>query len=133
MLAGGVASCIMEANTLRLGKHTFPIVFATFCRVSQPGDERPAWEFEIRTGPPLGVTPESDEFYLYAQGVRLYSESDPVPLPDTEDLTGVELHLPSAFDPTTILTSRCTWASTRMSARCGCVSSNAVATGIASI
>jgi hypothetical protein len=89
----------VKTNTLRLGKHTFPVTHATFFRLSQPGDERPSWEFEIRTGPPLGVDAKSDDFYLYPHGVRLYSEGDPVPLPDTDDLTGVELYLKPPFDP----------------------------------
>lgn len=89
----------MEANTLVLGSHKFPITHATFFRLSQPGDERPRWEFEIRTGPPLGMDVDADEYSLYADGVRLYSEADPIPLPNIDDLTGVELYLKPPFDP----------------------------------
>src|SRR5262245_37272742 len=89
----------MAENTLRLGKHEFPITRASFFRLPQGEDERPRWEFEIRTGPPRGVEKGSDEYYLYSDGVRLYAEADPIPLPNVEDLTGVELYLQPSFDP----------------------------------
>ena len=87
-----------EANTLRLGQRVFPIAIATFFRLSRPEEERPRWQFEIRTGPPVDLADDSHDRFMYGRGVRLYAEADPIPLPAIDDLTGVELHLPEPFD-----------------------------------
>ena len=88
----------MEPNSLRLGDRIFPITCATFFRLSQPEEEHPRWQFEIRTGPPLDLADDAHDRFMYGRGVRLYAEADPIPIPALEDLTGVELHLPEAFD-----------------------------------
>ena len=87
-----------EANTLRLGQRVFPIAIATFFRLSRPEEERPRWQFEIRTGPPVELADDSQDRFMYGRGVRLYAEADPIPLPAIDDLTGVELYLPEPFD-----------------------------------
>jgi hypothetical protein len=82
--------------------YQFSVVEATFRpRGASAEDGVPRWDFEVRTGPPLELpTHEEDDDVLdFSDGVRLYSEQDPVPLVDQDDLTGTELKLKEPFHP----------------------------------
>jgi hypothetical protein len=82
---------------LKLAGHRFPIHHATFRRITDNGQGRPGWEFNIRTGPPLDESEETEGF-LFADGVRFYADGDPIPLADADDLTGVEVFIEEPFD-----------------------------------
>ncbi len=83
---------------LTLAGHRFPIHHATFRRIIE-GQGQSGWEFNVCTQAPLEEPAEASEQFLFANGVRFYAEGDPLPLPDQEDLTGVELLLKEPFDP----------------------------------
>lgn len=59
----------------------------------------PGWDFDVRTGPPLEPLDDESLRDLLADGMRFYSEADPIPLEYAEDLTGVELRLVEPCDP----------------------------------
>jgi hypothetical protein len=84
---------------LRLAGHRFPIHHATFRRISDDGQGHPGWEFEIDTQPPVEEPNDDTERFMFANGVRFYAEGDPIPLPDADDLTGVEVFIEEPFDP----------------------------------
>jgi hypothetical protein len=84
---------------LRLAGHRFPIHHATFRRITSDDPRRTGWEFEIDTGPPVEEPADETEQFMFARGVRFYAEGDPIPLPDAEDLTGVEVFIEEPFDP----------------------------------
>lgn len=86
-------------DVLTLGEIRFPINVANFRRITDDGQGHPGWEFNICTGPPLNPPADPTEAFLYGNGVRFYAEGDPIPLPDTDDLTGVELELAEPSDP----------------------------------
>src|SRR5262245_35600361 len=84
---------------LTLEGHRFPIHHATFCRITDDGQGRPGWEFDVCTQPPVVEPADEADRFLFAQGVRFYAEGDPIPLPDAEDLTGTEVFIEEPFDP----------------------------------
>lgn len=86
-------------GTLTLVGYHFPIYLATFRRITDDGQGHPGWEFNICTQPPREEPEVVGERLLFTNGVRFYSEGDPIPLPDVEDFTGVELFLKEPFDP----------------------------------
>jgi hypothetical protein len=89
-----------DENVLTLGRRRFPVTEATFRRITDDGNGRPGWEFNVRTGPPLRPPRNHTERYMFANGVRLYAEAgDPIPLPDKKDLTGERLVLKEPYDP----------------------------------
>jgi hypothetical protein len=90
----------MEAlGELTLAGHRFPIHHATFRRITDDGQGRPGWEFNICTLPPAEEPADETERFLFANGVRFYAEGDPIPLPDADDLTGTEVFIEEPFDP----------------------------------
>jgi hypothetical protein len=84
---------------LTLAGHRFPIHQATFRRITDNGQGQPGWELNVYTQPPLEEPNDESERFMFANGVRFYAEGDPIPLPDVEDLTGVEIYLKEPFDP----------------------------------
>jgi hypothetical protein len=86
-------------GVLKLAGHRFPIHHATFRRITNNGQGNPGWEFNVCTQPPLEEPADESERFLFANGVRFYAEGDPIPLPDVEDLTGVEVFIKEPFDP----------------------------------
>ena len=92
-------------GTLHFGGCRLPITRATFRYVSdgnndpRSDEEVPGWDFDVGTGPPLEPTADDSLRYLLSNGMRFYSESDPIPLVNADDLTGMELRLPESFDP----------------------------------
>lgn len=84
---------------MTLAGHRFLIHHATFRRIVDDGQGNAGWEFDICTQPPVDTPADEAERYLFANGVRFYSEGDPIPLQDREDLTGVELYIEEPFDP----------------------------------
>lgn len=84
---------------LRLAGHRFPIHHAMFRRITDDGQGRPGWEFELDSQPPIEDPADDTERFMFANGVRFYAEGDPIPLPDAEDLTGVDLFTEEPFDP----------------------------------
>ena len=83
-----------------------PIIRASFGYVSdgshndpQSDEEVPGWDFNVCTGPPLDPPADESLSFLLSNGMRFYSESDPIPLENADDLTGVELRLAESFDP----------------------------------
>jgi hypothetical protein len=83
---------------LQLAGHRFPIHYATFRRITDDGQGHPGWEFEIDTQPPVKEPDDEAERFMFANGVRFYAEGDPIPLPDVDDLTGVEVFIEEPFD-----------------------------------
>ena len=83
----------MVLGELTLAGHRFPIHHATFRRITDDGQGHPGWEFNIRTQPPIEEPADEGEQFLFANGVRFYAEGDPIPLPDADDLTGVEVFI----------------------------------------
>jgi len=67
-------------------------------RVDDDDEPRAGWGFDIAAGKPI-EEPEGDERHLFDDGVCLYAEDEPVPLPDLADLTGVEFALKRPFHP----------------------------------
>jgi len=88
-----------ELGELTLAGHRFPIHHATFRRITDDGQGRPGWEFDVCTRPPVREPAEVSERFLFADGVRFYAEGDPIPLPDADDLTGTEVFVEEPFDP----------------------------------
>jgi hypothetical protein len=86
-------------GVLTLAGHRFPIHHATFRHITDDGQGHPGWEFEIDTQPPVEAPADDTERVIFAQGVRFYAEGDPIPIPDIEDLTGVEVFIEEPFDP----------------------------------
>lgn len=87
----------MQDNTLAIGSYTFPITKATFRYVSDNGQGRAGWEFDISTKC-IESLDASD--LLYGKEPRLYCErGDPIPLTNSSDLTGKELFLKEPYEP----------------------------------
>jgi hypothetical protein len=84
---------------LALAGHRFPIHHATFRRFTDDGQGSPGWEFNICTRPPVDEPVDETERFLFANGVRFYAEGEPIPLPDADDLTGVEVFIEEPYDP----------------------------------
>jgi hypothetical protein len=84
---------------LTLAGLRFPIHHATFRHISDDGQGQPGWEFNICTQPPINEPADETERFIFSNGVRFYAEGDPIPLPDLEDLTGVEVYIEEPFDP----------------------------------
>jgi hypothetical protein len=84
---------------LTLAGHRFPIHHATFRRITDDGHGKPGWEFNICTQPPVEEPADESERLLFSNGVRFCAEGDPIPLPDADDLTGVEVFIEQPFDP----------------------------------
>jgi hypothetical protein len=86
-------------GTLTLAGHQFPIHYATFRRITNDGQGQPGWEFNVCTQPPIEEPADESERFLFADGVRFYAEGDPIPLPEVEDFTSVEVFIEEPFDP----------------------------------
>lgn len=91
---------MQHLGELTLAGREFPVHHANFRYITDAGEGVPGWEFEICTQPPTCDTADED-FFLFANGVRFYAEGDPIPLPNVDDLTGVELFIKEPFDPKT--------------------------------
>ncbi|MGD6027742.1 hypothetical protein QUV00_22985, partial [Xanthomonas citri pv. citri] len=82
-----------------------PVTRASFRHVSdgnndpQSDEEMPGWDFDVCTGSPFDPPADESLGFLLSHGMRFYSESDPIPLANAADLTGVELRLAEPFDP----------------------------------
>jgi hypothetical protein len=88
-----------KLGELTLAGHRFPVHESTFRFCGTDEDGKPSWEFEISTGPPLVDPADSTESFLFSKRVRFYAEGDPIPLPDQEDYTGVEVYIEEPCDP----------------------------------
>lgn len=92
-------------GTLLFAGCRFPVTQASFRYVSdgnddpQSDEEVPGWDFDVCTGPPVDPPVDESLDFLLSNGMRFYSESDPIPLANAADLTGVELRLAEPFDP----------------------------------
>jgi hypothetical protein len=92
-------------GTLLFAGCRLPVTRASFRYVSdgnndpQSDDEVPGWDFDVCTGPPTDPPDDESLRFLLSNGIRFYSESDPIPLAKADDLTGVELQLAEPFDP----------------------------------
>lgn len=87
-------------GVLTLAGYHFPIHRATFRRIIDKGQRKLCWDFDVCTlSPSEEEEAEEGDRDLFANGVRFYAEGDPIPLPDVEDLTGVELFIKEPFDP----------------------------------
>jgi hypothetical protein len=62
------------------------------------GKPRAGWGFEIAARRPVEKPPGEDG-HLFDLGVCLYCEDEPVPLPEIDDLTGVDFRTRRNFDP----------------------------------
>jgi len=88
-----------EARRTHPEGHRFPIHHATFRRITDDGQGQPGWEFDICTQPPLVEPADETERFMFCNGVRSYAEGDPIPLPDAEDFTGVEVYIEEPSHP----------------------------------
>ncbi len=86
----------MLNNTLTLGSLSFPITKAVFRYVPENDLGGPGWDFNIVAEPCQSLEPDH---FLSDTGIRFYSEADPIPVPNLDDLTGVEIFLAEPFDP----------------------------------
>lgn len=92
-------------GTLVFAGCRFPVTRASFRYVSdgdndpQGDEEVPGWDFDVCTGPPADPPADESLGFLLSHGLRFYSESDPIPLANVADLTGVVLRLAEPFDP----------------------------------
>lgn len=84
---------------LTMAGHRFPIHQATFRHITDNGEGRSGWEFDVCTQPPIEEPANESERFLFSNGVRFYAEGDPIPLPDADDLTGSEVLIEEPFDP----------------------------------
>src|SRR5689334_15263455 len=81
----------------------FPVTRATFRFVrggnNDPrSEEVPGWDFNVDTGPPINPPADDSLADFFSRGMRFYTEADPIPLADSDDLTGVELYLKEPYD-----------------------------------
>ena len=79
-------------GTVRLPGYEFLAHSAKMWRYPKEDDdgERTGWHFRILTGVPF-VVADRDGSYLFSNGFRIDAEDEPIPLPDVDDLTGVEV------------------------------------------
>ncbi len=93
-----------QKGQIQLGGCIFPVHKATFRFLSDGGyaetDDAPGWDFQIKASAPIEGEDEEVKSLLW-DGVRFYSEGDPIPLKDADDLVGVNLNLKDSFDPLT--------------------------------
>jgi hypothetical protein len=91
-------------GTLLFAGCRLPVTRAAFRYVSDGNDdprsdeEVPGWDFDVCTGPPTDPPADESLRVLLSNGIRFYSESDPIPLAKADDLTGVALRLAEPFD-----------------------------------
>jgi hypothetical protein len=83
---------------MTLAGHRLLIHHATFRRITDDGQGNSGWEFNVCAQPPVEEPADESEGYLFANGVRFYAEGDPIPLPDSDDLTGTEVFIEEPFD-----------------------------------
>jgi hypothetical protein len=62
------------------------------------GEPRAGWGFDIRARAPV-EKPQGEAGHLFDLGICLYCEDEPVPLPEVDDLTGVDFRTRRNFDP----------------------------------
>jgi hypothetical protein len=92
-------------GTLKFAGCTLPVTRASFGFVADGnndprGDEKvPGWDFDVCAGPPIDSAADESVVSLLSDGMRFYAESDPIPLENLDDLTGVELKLAESYDP----------------------------------
>jgi len=65
-------------------------------RVDDDDEPRAGWGFDIAAGKPV-EEPEGDDRHLFDDGICLYADDEPVPLPEVSDLTGVEFALRRSY------------------------------------
>ena len=81
-----------KLGTLLFAGCRLPVVRASFRYVSDGNDdprsdeEVPGWDFDGCTGPPTDPPAEESLRFLLSNGIRFYSESDPIPLAKADDL-----------------------------------------------
>ena len=87
-------------GTVRLPGYEFLAHSAKMWRYPKEDDdgERTGWHFRILTGVPF-VVADRDGSYLFSNGFRIDAEDEPIPLPDVDDLTGVEVGFESPYAP----------------------------------
>lgn len=92
-------------GTLQFAGCTLPITRASFGFVADGSndphsdEEVPGWDFDVYADPPIIGSADDSVVDLLSYGMRFYAESDPIPLENVEDLTGVELKLAETCDP----------------------------------
>lgn len=87
----------MSENFLKIGEYVFPVTKSTFRFVENDGAGNPGWEFNVQTGKTVSKLAADDD-HLNGMPVRFYAEGDPIPIPNKEDLLGVEIFLESPYD-----------------------------------
>jgi hypothetical protein len=85
----------MVKNTLSIDSHVFRVQSATFRYITDDGQGKPGWEFNICTE---GIDTSSENDSWCQNGVGFYAEGDPIPLPNLPDLVGQEIYLKEPFD-----------------------------------
>src|SRR4051812_20909127 len=90
---GGRGLTMVEPlGTLKFAGCTLPITRASFGFVAdgnndpQSDEEIPGWDFDICAGPPNDASGDDSLRDLLSNGMRFYSESDPIPLENVGDL-----------------------------------------------
>jgi hypothetical protein len=90
-------------GTMTLPGYRFEAHAAKMWRFHFDGDEeeRSGWGLNIAAGSPVDE-PDSEECKgLFSDGICLYAEDEPIPLPEASDLTGVEFYLKEPYHPET--------------------------------
>jgi hypothetical protein len=97
---GGAERWPVTLGEITLPGYRFTAHTAKMWRFRADDGDRPAagWGFNIAAGGPV-EEPEGDDRHLFDDGVCLYAEDEPVPLPDVADLTGVEFALRRPYRP----------------------------------
>lgn len=62
-------------------------------------EDRSGWAFFIATHPPFEEPPVAEDEVKLFDGVALYAEDEPIPLPDKEDFTGLDFFLKEPYHP----------------------------------
>ncbi len=94
-------------GTLKFAGCTLPVTRASFGFVADGNNEPrseeevPGWDFDVCAGQPISSVEDESVVSLLSDGMRFYAESDPIPLKNADDLTGVELKLAEPYDPVT--------------------------------
>lgn len=90
----------MEIGELTLPGYRFAAHTARMYRCSTDEHERPGWAFFIAAGEPFEEPARADdECGIFPNGVALYAEDEPVPLPEADDFTGLDFFLKEPYHP----------------------------------
>jgi hypothetical protein len=91
-------------GTLKFAGCTLPVTRASLGFVTDGNNDPrsdetvPGWDFDVYAGPPVECSGDESVVSLLSDGMRFYAESDPIPLENWDDLTGVKLKLAEPYD-----------------------------------